>query len=136
MKLRRFNEAWIKAFREQLADLRANPKHEIPSDPLEHRDFTEVVTPESHVAPEHFQTKCEAARYLIAVLNKLRPEPCIFEALDRLYWDESLRTHRRGITAIKEHAGDLTHRLPMRIRQLEKNVRLDEPQRRPTPGTP
>ena len=101
MKLRRFNEAWIKAFREQLADLRANPKHEIPSDPLEHRDFTEVVTPESHVAPEHLQTKCEAARYLIAVLNKLRPEPCIFEAIDRLYWDESLRTHRRGITATK-----------------------------------
>jgi len=216
MKLRRFNEAGIKAFREQLALLRANPKHEIPIDLLEHREFTEAVTPESHVALEHFQTKGEAARYLKAVLNKFRPEeiatdaglwtwltlfffdsvcptsekkrdvkgdyfyvfeprnmrhfyrhlifvswqflrlapsnnrlflhtrvsvldkvatevakrlyltriPCIFEVLDRLYWDESKRTHRRGSTASKVHAGDLTLRLPMRIHQLEKTFDL------------
>ena len=80
MRLRRFNDVGIKSFREQLARLRVNPRHEIPGDLLEHPDFTEMVTPESHVALEHFQTKGEAARYLKAVLSKLRPEEIATDA--------------------------------------------------------
>jgi len=185
-------------------------------DLLEHREFTEMVAPESHVAPEHFQTKVEAARYLNAVLNKLRPEdiatdaglwtwltlfffdsvcpimnekrlvkndyyyifeprnsrhfyrhllfvswqilrlaplhnrlfmktrvssldgvttevmkrlyltriPCIFEVLDRLYWDETRKRPRSGLTGNKPNGGDLRHRLPVRISQLEKTFDL------------
>jgi len=216
LKLRRFNEAGIKAFREQLAQSRSNPGHEILHDLLEHLEFTGVVTPESHVAPEHFQTKGEAARYLNAVLNKLRPEeiatdaglwtwltlfffnsvcpsmhgkrtvkndyhyifeprnmrhfyrhllfvswqtlrlvqshhrlflrsrvdvrdqlttevlkrlfmtrlPYIFEVIDRLYWDDRLKRPRKGATSSKPTPGNFSHRLPTRIRQLEKTYDL------------
>ena len=216
MKLRRFNEAGIKAFREQLAVLRTNPEREPPNELLEHRELTEIVSPEISIAMEHFQTKIEAARYLSSVLNKLRPEevaldaglwtwltlyyfdsvcirhqgkwnvkndyyyvfaprnvrhfyrhllfiswhmlrlapqhhrlflstrlstlekvisevamrlyitriPAVFEVLDLLYWDETRKRHRKGITDTKVHAGDLTHRFPIRIRQLEKTYDL------------
>lgn len=50
--------------------------------------------------------------------------PCIYEVLDRLYWDESRRRPRRGITGSKVQAGNLKHRLPTRIRQLEKTYDL------------
>jgi hypothetical protein len=49
---------------------------------------------------------------------------CIFEVLDRLYWDEKRRRPRRGITGSKERSGDLSHRFPLRIRQLEKTYDL------------
>lgn len=51
--------------------------------------------------------------------------PCIFEVLDRIYWDEGRGRARPGI--VGTHAakpGDLTHRLPIRIRQLEKTYDL------------
>ncbi len=216
MKLRRFNEAGIKVFREQLALLRANPSKEIPFELLEHRELTEVIRPEVQISEEHFQTKGEAARYLSTVLGKLRAGevagdaglwtwltlfffesvcpivhdqrtvkndyhyifeprnmrhfyrhllfvswhilqlapahnrlflrtrlsvldhmttdgvkrlfmtrlPCIFEALDRLYWDEQRNRSRKGVTGSRPTPGNLSHRLPMRIRQLEKTYDL------------
>lgn len=216
MKLRRFNEAGIKAFREELALLRANPDRDPNPQLLEHREFTELVQPEIQVAQEFFRTKAETARYLTAVLGKipavtverdaglwswlslfyfdsvcnrsqgkwnvkndyfyifapgnvrhfyrhllfiswhmlrLTPDfhrlflsgpvatlpkvisevamrlyitriPAIFEVLDRLYWDETRKRHKVGITDTKVHAGDLTHRFPTRIRQLEKTYDL------------
>jgi hypothetical protein len=51
--------------------------------------------------------------------------PCIFEVLDRLYWDERRGRARPGIVSpgtVKP--GDLVHRLPIRIRQLEKTYDL------------
>lgn len=51
--------------------------------------------------------------------------PCMFEVLDRLYWDASKGAPRRGIASpgtIKP--GDLYHRLPAKVRQLEKTYDL------------
>jgi hypothetical protein len=51
--------------------------------------------------------------------------PCFFEVLDRLYWDESIGRARPGVTNFaKVTAGNLAHRLPVRIRQLEKTYDL------------
>ena len=50
--------------------------------------------------------------------------PCIFEVLDRLYWDESRDRPRPAMATPRVRAGDLTHRLPQRIRQLEKTFDL------------
>ena len=51
--------------------------------------------------------------------------PCFFEVLDRLYWDEKRGRARPGVTDFqKVTAGNLVHRLPNRIRQLEKTYDL------------
>lgn len=51
--------------------------------------------------------------------------PCIFEVLDRIYWDKSRGKARAGITDSEiVKPGDLVHRLPIRIRQLEKTYDL------------
>lgn len=51
--------------------------------------------------------------------------PCIFEVLDRLYWDTGRQGPRRGIVdKQKIRPGDLVHRFPQRIRQLEKTYDL------------
>jgi len=50
---------------------------------------------------------------------------CIFEVLDRLYWDSSTNRPRKGVNSPgRIVAGDLAHRLPVRIRQLEKTYDL------------
>lgn len=51
--------------------------------------------------------------------------PCIFEVLDRLYWDRSAGRPRKGVNSPgRVVAGDLAHRLPVRIRQLERTYDL------------
>lgn len=51
--------------------------------------------------------------------------PCIFEVLDRLYWDEAMGRPRKGIIDWKnKRPGNLNHRFPIRIRQLEKTYDL------------
>lgn len=70
----------------------------------------------------------------VAVLDKLTTEvmkrlfllriPCIFEVLDRLYWDPRAGRARPGVTGSITRAGDLTRRFPTRIRQLEKTYDL------------
>ena len=80
MKLRRFNEQGIKEFRLRLAAMRIDSQTEIPTDLLEHQQFTEVVQPEVQIAVEHFETKGEAARYLSSVLNKLNTEEVATDA--------------------------------------------------------
>jgi len=51
--------------------------------------------------------------------------PCIFEVLERLYWDEKRGRARAGIvTRAVVKPGDLIHRLPLRIRQLEMTYDL------------
>lgn len=51
--------------------------------------------------------------------------PCIFEVLDRLYWDDDRGRVRAGIVS-KDivRPGDLIHRLPIRMRQLERTYDL------------
>jgi len=50
---------------------------------------------------------------------------CIFEVLDRLYWDRQTNRPRKGVNSPgKTTAGDLIHRFPTRIRQLEKTYDL------------
>jgi hypothetical protein len=216
MKLRRFNEAGISAFRDELAQLRANPERDPNLQLIEHRGLTEVVTPETPIEVNYLRTKGEAAHYLQAVLGKQRPEvlapdaglwtwltclfidsvcppingrrsvkndyfyvfeprnsrhsyrhllnvswqilqlaprhntifmrtrldsldgvttevmkrlfltriPCIFEVLERLYWDDVKRRPRSGISGNRPSAGNLRHRLPLRISQLEKTYDL------------
>jgi hypothetical protein len=47
--------------------------------------------------------------------------PAIFEALDRIYWDDARNGARPGIVDPKKVSpGSLRHRLPVRIQQLEK----------------
>jgi hypothetical protein len=48
----------------------------------------------------------------------------MFDLLDRLYWEETQNRPRRGITDMRERPGNLRHRLPIRIRQLEKTYDL------------
>jgi hypothetical protein len=52
--------------------------------------------------------------------------PAIFEAIDRLYWNETSRGPRTSIVnpRKREMPGDLTTRLPIRLRQLEKTYDL------------
>lgn len=51
--------------------------------------------------------------------------PCIFEVLDRLYWDRSTGRPRKGVNSPgRVVPGDLAHRLPVRIRQLERTYDL------------
>lgn len=51
--------------------------------------------------------------------------PCIFEVVDRLYWDERRGCPKRGITSSgRPKPGDLRSRLPKRLRQLEKTFDL------------
>lgn len=51
--------------------------------------------------------------------------PCIFEVLDRLYWDAVRERPRVGIVgSVPAKPGDLTSRLPTRLRQLEKTYDL------------
>lgn len=54
-------------------------------------------------------------------LTRLR---CIFEVLERLYWDPVRRKPRSGITGSKVIAGNLRYRRPQRISQLEKTYDL------------
>lgn len=51
--------------------------------------------------------------------------PCIFEVIDRLYWDATRgRVRTGGLNPWPGSPGDLTNRLPLRIRQLEKTYDL------------
>jgi hypothetical protein len=51
--------------------------------------------------------------------------PCIYEVLDRIYWDPERRAPRRGITDSKRiRPGNLRYRFPIRIRQLEMTYDL------------
>lgn len=51
--------------------------------------------------------------------------PCIFEVLDRLYWDQGRGGARPGmVDSQRVRPGNLVHRLPIRIRQLEKTYDL------------
>ncbi len=50
---------------------------------------------------------------------------CVFEVLDRLYWDEEKGRPRPGVVSPgRVRPGDLMHRFPLRIRQLEKTYDL------------
>lgn len=71
----------------------------------------------------------------LSVLDKITEEvmkrlyltriPCIFEVLEQLYWDEVNQRPRRGIADARNiRRGDLYHRFPIRIRQLEKTYDL------------
>jgi hypothetical protein len=84
------------------------------------------------VAPEHNRLFLSTA---LASLDKVTSEvmkrlyltriPCMFAVLDRLYWDERRGRARPGITDVNVvRPGDLTHRLPLRIRQLEMTYDL------------
>src|SRR5262249_26119326 len=51
--------------------------------------------------------------------------PCLFEVLDRLYWDDRRKRARSGIvTQERVKSGDLRHRFPICVRQLEKTYDL------------
>lgn len=84
------------------------------------------------VAPQHNRLFSGSS---ISSLDKVTSEvmkrlyltriPCIFEVLDRLYWDPKRRRARAGITDQKVvRPGDLVHRLPSRIRQIERTYDL------------
>lgn len=84
-----------------------------------------------HLSPVHNRVFMDVK---MSTLDKLTTEvmkrlyltriPCMFEVLERLYWEDSKGRPRPGITRSEIRAGDLTHRLPLRIRQLEKTYDL------------
>ncbi len=49
---------------------------------------------------------------------------CIFDVVDRLYWDVLQKRPKFGIPSQKATGGDLRHRLPVRIVHLEKTYDL------------
>ena len=84
------------------------------------------------VAPEHNRLFLDSS---LVTLDKLTTEvfkrlyltriPCLFELLDRLYWDCMRNRPAKGIVSPnKISSGDLMHRFPTRIRQLEKTYDL------------
>ena len=50
--------------------------------------------------------------------------PCIFEVLDRIYWDNITNKSRKNIADMTIRKGNLTHRFPCIIQQLEKTYDL------------
>jgi hypothetical protein len=50
--------------------------------------------------------------------------PCIFEVLDRIYWDNIKNKSRKNIADMTIRRGNLTHRFPSVIQQLEKTYDL------------
>ncbi len=84
-----------------------------------------------NVAPSHNRLMLSSS---ISTLDKATSEvmkrlyltriPCIFEVLDRLYWDEERGRIRLGVVGQVVRAGDLMHRFPLRIRQLEMTYDL------------
>jgi hypothetical protein len=86
----------------------------ITSAPNHNRLFLNVNLPTlDHVTAEVFKRL-----YLVRI-------PCLFELLDQLYWDDERSRPRVGIVdSDKVNPGDLIHRLPIRIRQLEKTFDL------------
>jgi hypothetical protein len=85
-----------------------------------------------HVAPKHNrlfldQSLYRLDKYTSEVFKRLylTRVPCIFEVLERLYWDETTNAPRkRMVSPGKIIAGNLMHRFPTRIRQLEKTYDL------------
>lgn len=83
------------------------------------------------VAPVHNRLFTSSS---LSILDKMTTEvmkrlfltriPCIFEVLDRLYWDEVRGKPRAGMVGQQVRPGDLMHRFPLRIRQLEKTYDL------------
>lgn len=66
----------------------------------------------------------EVTRLVMKRLYLLRI-PCIFETLDRLYWDATTNRPRRGIVSKdRVEPGDLRNRFPIRVRQLERTYDL------------
>lgn len=214
MQLRRFNQRGIEAFRQLLSACRQDAKAEMPSDLVEHPEYTELVAENVILEPRRFTIRRQAAEYFhqkfreidkqllmydqgmwswlslyyfdsvcprvngkrilrndptyileprrnffrhllsiawrildfaplhnrllldtsvskldqfsAEVLNRLYLTriPCFFELLEILYMDESTGKCRKQVVGTKVYAGDLTHRLPLRIRQLEKNYDL------------
>ena len=51
--------------------------------------------------------------------------PCIFEAVDKLYYSLERGGPKRGVVGVEIVAGDLDHRLPRRVRQLERTYDLN-----------
>ena len=74
MKLRRFTDAGIEAFRDHLQQMRSQPTTEFNEGLLEHPELTVIVEPEINVAVEQFLNKGQAATYLDSVLKALDPE--------------------------------------------------------------
>lgn len=84
------------------------------------------------VAPEHNRLLlCSSVSSLDKVTSEVMKRlfltriPCIFEVLDRLYWDENKGRPRVGITRPTIKPGDLVHRFPIRVRQLEMTYDLN-----------
>jgi hypothetical protein len=83
------------------------------------------------VAPTHHRLFLTSS---ISTLDKVTTEvmkrlyitriPCIFEVLDRLYWNDARGKARPGVVGQQVRPGDLTHRFPLRIRQLERTFDL------------
>lgn len=84
------------------------------------------------LAPKHNRLFLDSS---LVTLDKMTTEvfkklfltriPCLFELLDRLYWDCANNRPAKGVVSPhKVSAGDLVHRLPTRIRQLEKTYDL------------
>lgn len=217
MRLRRFNDAGVDAFRAYLDACRLDPRLAPPMELLEDAALTERTTPAIDVEPQTFKTKGDAAAYLadrlksltektidldvglwawltlfyfesivpptrgrrtvkgeyyyildaadsryvyrhllriawrtlkiapkhnrlmlstsLSTLDKVTERtmsrlylsriPCFFEVLDRLYWDPATQRSKPGIVnQTNVRGGDLAHRLPLRIRQLEKTFDL------------
>ena len=83
------------------------------------------------LAPDHSRLFLNSKTYVLDAITAdtmkrlyVTRLPCIFEVLDRLYWDEERNRVRRGVVGSTSRAGDLTHRLPLRIRQLEMTYDL------------
>lgn len=83
------------------------------------------------IAPVHNRLMLASPTHVFDTLNAtvlkslyLTRIPCIFEVIDRLYWDEKLQGPKPGSITTKTKPGGLEHRLTIRIRQLEKTYDL------------
>lgn len=83
MKLCRFNDTGVEAFKRYLNDLRNNPKLPSPSALVDGASLTEPLVPEVWAQPEEFKTRMAFARWLDHAFQDAGTEP---PYLDTGFW--------------------------------------------------
>ena len=76
----------------------------------------------SHTPPHVINGAC----WFIMSSTFITSIKCIFEVIDRLYWDEKHNCPKQGLIKSKKRPGTLKERFVPRIHQLEKNYDLTE----------
>lgn len=109
MNLRRFNEEGIKKFEEYHERLRQTPTLNPPTELLDDRRHTELVSKDAEVQQRHFDTRLEAGLYLNELIDRAQirsPErdKGLWAWLTLFYFDEVCPPEATGTRRVKQAA--------------------------------